>query len=85
MAINPFEMLKSFGNIEERMAEIQGHLRRISVAGSAGGDMVQVELNGHLEVLRVSISPEAVDPSDLSPLQDLSPAAQGPAGERSPA
>jgi DNA-binding YbaB/EbfC family protein len=75
MAINPFEMLKSFGNIQERMGEIQERLRHISVVGSAGGDMVQVELNGHMEVLRVSISQEAVDPNDLSLLQDLTRAA----------
>jgi len=75
MAINPFEMLKSLGNIQERMGEIQERLARISVVGSAGGDMVQIELNGHMEVLRVKISPEAVDPSDLSLLQDLTRAA----------
>lgn len=75
MPINPFDMLKSFGNIQERMGEVQERLRRISVVGTAGGDMVQVEINGHMEVLRVSISPEAVDPADLSILQDLTRAA----------
>ena len=79
MAINPFEMLKSFGNIQERMAEIQERLGRIRVVGSAGGDMVQVELSGHLEVLRVSISPEAADPHDLSLLQDVTRAAMSDA------
>jgi DNA-binding YbaB/EbfC family protein len=71
MAINPFEMLKQFGNLQERMSEIQSRLGRIAAVGSAGGGMVQVELNGHLEAIRVTVSPEAVDPADIPMLQDL--------------
>ncbi len=71
MAINPFELFKQFGNLQERMNELQGRLGRIAATGSAGGGMVQVELNGHLEATRVEISPEAVDPVDIPMLQDL--------------
>ncbi len=71
MAINPFDLLKQFGNVQERMQEIQARLGRLQVTGSAGGGMVQIELNGHLEVTRVTIAPEAVDPNDLPMLQDL--------------
>ena len=71
MAINPLEMFKQFGNLQERMNELQGRLGRISEVGSAGGGMVQVELNGRLEPTRVSVSPEAVDPADIPMLQDL--------------
>ncbi len=71
MAINPFELFKQFGNLQERMNELQGRLGRIAAVGSAGGGMVQVELNGHLEATRVVVSPEAVDPADIPMLQDL--------------
>jgi DNA-binding YbaB/EbfC family protein len=71
MAINPFELLKQFGNLQERMNEIQARLGRIAAVGSAGGGMVQVELNGHMEATRVTVSPEAVDPADIPMLQDL--------------
>jgi DNA-binding YbaB/EbfC family protein len=71
VAINPFDLLKQFGNLQERMNELQGRLGRISAVGSAGGGMVQVELNGHLEATRVIVTPEAVDPADLPMLQDL--------------
>ena len=71
MAINPFDLLKQFGNVQERMQEIQARLSRLQVTGSAGGGMVQVELNGQLEVTRVLIAPEAVDPNDIPMLQDL--------------
>ena len=75
MAINPLEMFKQFGNLQERMNELQGRLGRIAAVGSAGGGMVQVELNGRLEATRVTISPEAVDPADIPMLQDLMRAA----------
>jgi DNA-binding YbaB/EbfC family protein len=71
MNINPLELLKNFGNIQSKMAEVQGKLASVRVTGSSGGDMVRVEINGHFEVLSVIISPEAVDPNELSLLQDL--------------
>ena len=71
MAINPFELFKQFGDLQERMNELQGRLARVSAVGSAGGGMVQVELNGRLEAIRVVVSPEAVDPADIPMLQDL--------------
>jgi DNA-binding YbaB/EbfC family protein len=74
-AASPFEFLKQFGNIQERMGEIQNRLRAVSVVGSAGGDMVQIEMNGHMEVMGVRISGEAVDPEDIQMLQDLLQAA----------
>ena len=73
--MNPFDLLKQFGNIQEKMKEVQERFRLVRVIGSAGGDMVQVELNGNLEVLGVHISGEAVDPQDLSMLEDLMRAA----------
>jgi DNA-binding YbaB/EbfC family protein len=69
--MNPFDLLKQFGNVQERMQEIQARLARLQATGSAGGGMVQVELNGHLEVTRVTIAPEALDPNDIPMLQDL--------------
>ena len=75
MAINPFDLIKQFGNMQERMNEIQNRLQGISVIGSAGGDMVQAEMNGHMEVVGLRISEEAVNPNDIQMLQDLVQAA----------
>lgn len=72
---NPFDFLKQFGNIQERMSEIQNRLQDIIVVGSAGGDMVQVEMNGHMQVVGVRISEEVVDPAEIQMLQDLLQAA----------
>jgi hypothetical protein len=82
MAINPFDMLKQFQNIQSRMGEIQEKLRALHVTGSAGGGLVTIELNGQMEVEKVTISPEAVDPKDLRMTEDLVLAALSDALDR---
>ncbi len=71
MAVNPFDFIKQFQNIQSRMGEIQETLRSLRVTGSAGGGLVTVELTGQMEVEKVSISAEAVDPNDIRMLEDL--------------
>jgi DNA-binding YbaB/EbfC family protein len=71
MAINPFELIKQFGDLQGRMKELQDRLGGITATGSSGGGVVQVELNGRLEATRVLVSPEALQPVDLPMLQDL--------------
>ncbi|MCL1818822.1 MAG: YbaB/EbfC family nucleoid-associated protein [Spirochaetaceae bacterium] len=63
--------MKNFGNIQAKMTELQGKLAAVRVTGSAGGDMVRVEINGHFEVLSVSIAEDAVSPDERDMLQDL--------------
>lgn len=69
--MNPMDILKNVQQLQSRMSEAQSKLKEITVEGSAGGDMVRVELNGEFTVTRVTISPEAVDPDDVEMLQDL--------------
>jgi len=71
MAANPFEMLKNLQGLQAKMGEMQEKLKSVRVTGSAGGGMVTVELNGDLRAEKVTISPEAVDPSDIRMLEDL--------------
>ena len=71
MAVNPFDMLRQFGNLQSRMGEIQQKLRSMRVIGSAGGGLVTVEMNGQLDVEKVSIQPQAVDPADMRMTEDL--------------
>ncbi|MCA1754206.1 MAG: YbaB/EbfC family nucleoid-associated protein [Spirochaeta sp.] len=63
--MNPMDMLKNFQDIQAKMSETQEKLRGVTAVGTAGGDMVRVEFNGHMEVRSVKISPEAVDPAGL--------------------
>lgn len=71
MAVNPFDLLKNIQGLQAKMGEMQEKLRAVRVTGSAGGGMVTVELNGQLGVEKVTISPEAVDLSDIRMLEDL--------------
>jgi DNA-binding YbaB/EbfC family protein len=75
MNINPFDILKNAQKIQEQMGALQEKLAAISVTGSAGGGMVEVDINGKMEILAVRIAPEAVDPEDVRMLQDLAAAA----------
>ncbi len=71
MAVNPFDMLKQLQEIQSRMGEIQEKLRTLRVSGTSGGGLVTVEMNGQMEVEKVSILPEAVDTRDIRMLEDL--------------
>jgi DNA-binding YbaB/EbfC family protein len=77
--MNPLDLLKTFGNIQEKLRESQEKLKTIEAVGSAGGDMVQVVLSGDMAVKSVRISSEAVDPEDIEMLQDLITAAHADA------
>jgi len=71
MGTNPFEMFKQLQGLQSRMGEIQEKLKDIHVTGSAGGGLVTVEMNGQMQVEKVTLAPEAVDPRDIPMLQDL--------------
>jgi nucleoid-associated protein EbfC len=71
VATNPFDIFKQLQGLQSQMGEIQEKLHAVRVTGSAGGGMVQVEMNGQMQVEKVLIAPEAVDPKDIPMLQDL--------------
>jgi DNA-binding YbaB/EbfC family protein len=77
--INPFDILKNAQKIQEQMGSMQEKLASISETGSAGGGMVEVELSGKMEVLRVRVKEAVVDPQDIAMLQDLVAAAMNQA------
>jgi len=65
------DFLKNFQNMQSKLSEAQERLRTVTATGSAGGDMVRVELNGQFELLSIQIDKEVVDPNDVGMLQDL--------------
>jgi DNA-binding YbaB/EbfC family protein len=75
MNINPFDLLKSAQKIQEQMGDIQEKLSVLSATGSAGGGMVEIDINGRMEVLAVRIHPDALEGKDAAMLQDLITAA----------
>ena len=71
MNFNPMDLMKNAQKIQEQMGVFQEKLAQISVTGTSGGGMVEIELNGKFEVMDVRIAPEAVDGGDVEMLQDL--------------
>lgn len=57
--------------MQDQMVRAQEELANTRVQGSAGGDLVEVELSGTGELLNVVIKPEACDPEDTESLGDL--------------
>ncbi len=71
MNFNPMELLKNVQNLQSKMSEAQERLKQVTAVGTSGGDMVRITMSGELEVQKVEISPDAVDPNDVEMLQDL--------------
>jgi nucleoid-associated protein EbfC len=67
--LNP-KMLKQIEQMQANMMKAQEELADATVEGSAGGGAISVVMNGHQEVLSVTIDPEFVDPADVETLQD---------------
>lgn len=66
-----FDMLKNAGEMQKNMAE---KLKNHQVSGEAGGGMVKVVINGHFEVLSLTID-QVLLSEDKSFIEDLIKAA----------
>jgi hypothetical protein len=71
MNINPFDLLKNAQKMQEQMNSFQEKLAEITATGAAGGGLVEVDLNGKLELIAVRIAPQMMDGADTELLQDL--------------
>jgi hypothetical protein len=71
MNINPFDLLKNAQKMQEQMNGFQEKLASITATGAAGGGLVEIDVNGKLELIAVRIAPEAMDGADVEMLQDL--------------
>lgn len=65
------KLLKQAQKMQAQMALAQEELENTKIEGSAGGGAVKTVVNGHGEVLSVSISREVVNPDDVEMLEDL--------------
>ena len=65
-----------------RMQEMRTELQGARATGTSGGGLVEVEVNGLGEVLRVSIDPSLIEKQDRELIEDLIPAAANQAQEK---
>ena len=73
--MNPFDLVKNLKDIQGQMSQMKDEMQKISVTGSAGGNMVQVTMNGEFQMTSIKIDPIAVDPRDVKMLEDIIAAA----------
>jgi DNA-binding YbaB/EbfC family protein len=65
------QMMKQAQQMQAKMAEMQAKLAEMEVTGAAAAGMLQVTLNGRLEMRRVKIDKSLVDPEEVEVLEDL--------------
>lgn len=82
---NFLQMFKMMGNlpkIGQEMEQLKSRLAQLSAEGDAGAGMVRVSVNGHMQVVKLAISEEAMKGGDREMLEDLILAATNQALER---
>ena len=77
--MNIQKLMKQAQQMQERM---QRELAELEVEAAAGGGMVTVRMNGHKQLLAVTIEREVLDPADPEMLQDLIVAAVNEASRK---
>jgi DNA-binding YbaB/EbfC family protein len=73
------KMMKQAQEMQERLKQQMDSLK---VEATAGGGMVTVVVNGHKQLLSLTIDPEVVSKDDVAMLQDLITAAVNDAHRR---
>ena len=81
-----FEKLSSLGALVKQAQQISGQMQQLSdklkdrrTTGTAGGGMVEIEINGLLEVLGCRIDEQLVSQGDRELIEDLVTAAMNQA------
>lgn len=77
------DLMEQAQGLQAKVTAIQEELAGKIVVGSAGGDMVTVEVNGAQEIISVKIEKELLDPNEIEFLQDLIVAATNDAIRKS--
>ncbi len=82
MEFDPSKLAEMVGQAQQMQQQMIADLANAKVEGQAGGGMVKIEMNGNHEAVGVSIDKAAIDPDDLSLLEDLVRAAINDASRR---
>jgi DNA-binding YbaB/EbfC family protein len=72
---NLIALIKQAQQISGQMGQLTEEMKKLRVAGSSGGGMVQVEVNGLMEMLNCRIDPQLFAQGDRELLEDLITAA----------
>lgn len=72
---NMNQMLKQAQKLQQDMMKAKEELEGRTIEAASGGGVVEVVVNGKMEVLELKIKPEVIDPDDVEMLEDLVKAA----------
>ena len=75
-------MIRQAQKMQEEMEALQAELDAREYDISAGGGVVNIQINGKKEILAIDIKPEIVDPDDIETLSDILVAAVNEAIKR---
>jgi len=64
-------MLAGAMEMQQRFDEARASIDAMEFIGSAGGNAVAITVTGNLQILDVTIAPAAVDPNEVSLLEDM--------------
>ena len=78
-AMNIQKMMQQAQQMQERL---QKQMAEMKVEATSGGGMVTVTVNGHKNLLKITLDPEVVSKEDVEMLQDLIVAAVNDAHRR---
>jgi nucleoid-associated protein EbfC len=65
------ELIKQARQIGGQVGQLAEEMKKRHVTGTAGGGMVEIELNGLIEVLRCRIDPQLFAQNDRELIEDL--------------
>ena len=71
MANDMGNMLEQLQQVRDQIEQVQQGLSSLTVSAESGGGMVKVTANGKLQIVKVEIDKEVIDPSDPEMLEDL--------------
>jgi nucleoid-associated protein EbfC len=65
------KILQQAQEMQGKLQKVQEDLQQVTVSGTAGGGMVNVEVSGTGQIRRVKIDPTVINPADPEMLEDL--------------
>lgn len=71
MSFDMNKLMEQAAQMQAQVEQMQAEAKKETAEASVGGGMVKVTANGAGEVLSITISPDAIDPSDPEALGDL--------------